>query len=71
MKKASKFVALSAAAVLGLAGCATDSGSDPETSTSTGGGDTVDTSGLPAGDGKVTIFGGYGEADAANFQDGG
>ncbi len=68
MKKASKFVALSAAAVLGLAGCATDSGSDPETSTSTGGGDTVDTSGLPAGDGKVTVFGGYGEADAANFQ---
>ena len=24
--------------------------------------------GLPAGDGKVTIFGGYGETDAANFQ---
>ncbi len=29
----------------------------------------VEESALPAGDGVVTIFGGYGEADAKNFQD--
>lgn len=70
MKKASKFVALSAAALLGLAGCAADTSTDSG-STSTGNtdsGSSTDTSALPAGDGQVTIFGGYGEADAANFQ---
>jgi len=67
MKTASKFVALSAAAMLGLAGCAADTSTETD-SGSTDSGETVDVSGLPAGDGKVTIFGGYGEADAANFQ---
>ena len=69
MKTASKFVALSAAAMLGLAGCAADTTTDTG-STDTGSTDTgsTDTSALPAGDGQVTIFGGYGEADAANFQ---
>lgn len=72
MKKASKFVALSAAAMLGLAGCAadtsTDSGSTDSGSGSTDSGETVDTNALPAGDGQVTIYGGYGEAQAAAFQ---
>lgn len=56
MKKATKFVALSAAAMMALAACSADSGT-PD-----------DESSIPAGDGKVTIMGGYGEADAANFQ---
>lgn len=70
MKKASKFVALSAASLLVLAGCAADSESDNDTDTSTGnGGDTsTETNALPAGDGSVTIYGGYGEAQAAAFQ---
>lgn len=69
MKTASKFVALSAAALLGLAGCAADTSTDSgSTDTGTDTGETVDANALPAGDGKVTIFGGYGEADAANFQ---
>jgi alpha-glucoside transport system substrate-binding protein len=61
MKKATKFVALSAAAMLGLAGCAADTATEETTAEAT-------VEELPAGDGKVTIFGGYGEADAANFQ---
>lgn len=64
MKKATKFVALSAVAVLGLAGCAAESTTEETTSAAPA--PAVDT--LPAGDGAVTIFGGYGEADAANFQ---
>ncbi|MEY4409683.1 MAG: hypothetical protein RLZ99_156 [Actinomycetota bacterium] len=60
MKKATKFVALSAAAVLGLAGCAAGETVTEETTSAA--------AELPAGDGKVEIFGGYGEADAANFQ---
>jgi alpha-glucoside transport system substrate-binding protein len=67
MRKASKFVALSAVAMLGLAGCAAETTTTP-TATSTGNGESVDTNTLPAGDGKVTIFGGYGEAQAAAFQ---
>ena len=63
MKKASKFVALSAAALLGLAGCATDGGSDTDTSSSSSGG-----SGSSDEVAEVTIFGGYAETDAANFQ---
>jgi alpha-glucoside transport system substrate-binding protein len=64
MKKATQFVAISAAAMLGLAGCAADSGSDSSDTSAPA--PSVDE--LPAGDGKVTIFGGYGELDAANFQ---
>lgn len=64
MKKATKFLALSAVAVLGLAGCAAESTTEETTSAAPA--PAVDT--LPAGDGAVTIFGGYGEADAANFQ---
>ena len=58
MKKATKFVALSAAAALLLAGCAA---TDPGT-------DAPDAGELPAGDGKVTIFGGYGDAQGQAFQ---
>ena len=70
MRKASKFVALSAAAMLGLAGCAADTSTDSGASTDTGTDttETTDTSALPAGDGQVTIYGGYGEAQAAAFQ---
>ena len=70
MRKASKFVALSAAAMLGLAGCAADTSTDSGSTTDTGSdtSETTDTSALPAGDGKVTIYGGYGEAQAAAFQ---
>lgn len=64
MKKATKFVALSAAAVLGLAGCASGDATTEETTSAAA--PAVEE--LPAGDGKVEIFGGYGEADAANFQ---
>lgn len=59
MKRATKFVAISAAAVLGLAGCAAETASE-ETAAPV-----VE---LPAGDGKVSIFGGYGEAQGAAFQ---
>ncbi len=69
MKASSKFVALSAAALLGLSGCAADTSTDSETSAPTGDTDSsAEVSGLPAGDGKVTIYGGYGEAQAAAFQ---
>lgn len=70
MRKASKFVALSAAAMLGLAGCAADTSTDSGATTDTGTDttETTDTSALPAGDGQVTIYGGYGEAQAAAFQ---
>ena len=60
MKKATKFVAISAAAVLGLAGCAADTATE-ETSA-------PEAAELPAGDGQVSIFGGYGEAQGAAFQ---
>jgi alpha-glucoside transport system substrate-binding protein len=59
MKRATKFVAISAAAVLGLAGCAAET--TPEETAA----EVVE---LPAGDGKVSIFGGYGEAQGAAFQ---
>jgi alpha-glucoside transport system substrate-binding protein len=64
MKKATKFVALSAAAVLGLAGCASGDATTEETTSAAA--PAVEE--LPAGDGKVEIFGGYGEADAEQFQ---
>jgi alpha-glucoside transport system substrate-binding protein len=64
MKKATKFVAISAAAVLGLAGCAADTSSP--TASSSAPAPAVDE--LPAGDGKVSIYGGYGEAQGAAFQ---
>jgi alpha-glucoside transport system substrate-binding protein len=69
MKRASKFVALSTAAMLGLAGCA--AGTTESTDPATSGGDsgsTEDVNALPAGDGQVTIYGGYGEAQGAAFQ---
>lgn len=68
MKNASKFVALSTAALFAVAACASDEASNGG-STTGGGGGTSDTVELPAGDGKVTIFGGYGEAQAAAFQE--
>jgi len=68
MKTASKFVALSAAAMLALAGCAADTGTTGGSNGGTNNEQSTDPSGLPAGDGKVTIFGGYGEAQGAAFQ---
>jgi alpha-glucoside transport system substrate-binding protein len=68
MKTASKFVALSAAAMLSLAGCAADTGTNGGSSGGTNNEQSADPSSLPAGDGKVTIFGGYGEAQGAAFQ---
>ena len=56
MNKATKLAALLAVAGLSLAACSSDNGAAPSESS------------LPAGDGEVTIFGGYGETDAANFQ---
>lgn len=61
MKRATKFVAISAAAVLGLAGCAAGDTATEETAA-------PEVTELPAGDGKVSIFGGYGEAQGAAFQ---
>ena len=59
MKASSKFVALSAAALLGLSGCAADTSTDSETSAPTGDTDSsAEASGLPAGDVQVTIYGG-------------
>jgi len=58
MKKSSKFVALSAVSMLVLAGCAAEGGTE----------EVVDPSSLPAGDGKVSIYGGYGEAQGKAFQ---
>lgn len=69
MNKATKFVAVASAALLGLSGCAADTSSEDN---STGSTDTVeeevDTSALPAGDGSVIIYGGYGDAQGAAFQ---
>ena len=65
MKKATKFVAVSAASLLVLAGCAADETTTEET-TSAAPAPAVEE--LPAGDGSVTIYGGYGEAQAAAFQ---
>lgn len=65
MKKATKFVAVSAATLLVLAGCAAaDTATEETTSAATA----PAASELPAGDGSVTIYGGYGEAQAAAFQ---
>lgn len=61
MKRSSKFVALSAAAMLALAGCAADGGTEEVE-------EVVDAAALPEGDGKVSIYGGYGEAQGAAFQ---
>lgn len=55
MRKASKLAAFAVVAGLALAGCSSSTE------------DTTDGE-IPAGDGQVTIFGGYGEVDAANFQ---
>ena len=69
MNKATKFVAVASAALLGLSGCAADTSTEDD---STGSSDSVeeevDTSALPAGDGSVIIYGGYGEAQGAAFQ---
>jgi len=65
MKKATKFVAVSAASLLVLAGCAAEETVTDET-TSAAPAPAVEE--LPAGDGSVTIYGGYGEAQAAAFQ---
>ena len=65
MKKATKFVAVSAASLLVLAGCAADE-TVTEDTTSAAPAPAVEE--LPAGDGSVTIYGGYGEAQAAAFQ---
>ena len=64
MNRATKFVAISAAAALGLAGCAAETATEETTSAAPA--PVVDE--LPAGDGKVDIFGGYGEAQGAAFQ---
>ncbi|MEY3407505.1 MAG: hypothetical protein RL038_566 [Actinomycetota bacterium] len=52
--KTLRFGALAAASALMFAACSSDA--EPSET------------GLPAGDGKVSIMGGYGEVDAANFQ---
>ena len=69
MNKATKFVAVASAALLGLSGCAADTSSEDN---STGSTETVEeeveTSALPAGDGSVIIYGGYGDAQGAAFQ---
>ena len=65
MKKATKFVAVSAATLLVLAGCAA---ADTATEETTSAAPAPAASELPAGDGSVTIYGGYGEAQAAAFQ---
>ena len=65
MKKATKFVAVSAATLLVLAGCAA---ADTATEETTSAPAAPAASELPAGDGSVTIYGGYGEAQAAAFQ---
>ncbi len=64
MKTATKLVAVSAASLLVLAGCATEDTATTEETAST----TPAETGLAAGDGEVTIYGGYGEAQAAAFQ---
>lgn len=66
MKKATKFVALSAASLLVLAGCAAEDETTTDATTSAAPAPAVDE--LPAGDGKVSIYGGYGEAQSAAFQ---
>ena len=63
MNRAIKFAAVSAVALLGLAGCAADTTTEE---TSSAAAPVVEE--LPAGDGKVSIFGGYGEAQGAAFQ---
>lgn len=63
MKKATKFVAISAVALLGLAGCAADT-----TTEETSAAPAPSVEELPAGDGVVSIYGGYGEAQGAAFQ---
>lgn len=66
MKIATKLVAVSAASLLVLAGCATeDTATTEEAEAETS---APAETGLPAGDGEVTIYGGYGEAQAAAFQ---
>lgn len=55
IKSTLRFGALAAATALVLAACGGSSDGEPSDS-------------IPAGDGEVTIFGGYGEVDAANFQ---
>tara|TARA_B110000503_G_scaffold82107_1_gene125369 strand:- start:2318 stop:3655 length:1338 start_codon:yes stop_codon:yes gene_type:complete len=65
MKKATKFLAVSAATLLVLAGCAA---ADTATEETTSAAPAPAASELPAGDGSVTIYGGYGEAQAAAFQ---
>lgn len=69
MNKATKFVAVASAALLGLSGCAADTSTE-ETSTGSSGtvDEEVDSSALPAGDGSVLIYGGYGDAQGAAFQ---
>lgn len=64
MKIATKLVAVSAASLLVLAGCATEDTATTEEAETSAPAET----GLPAGDGEVTIYGGYGEAQAAAFQ---
>ncbi len=65
MKKATKFIAVSAASLLVLAGCAAE---DTATEETTSAAPAPATNELPAGDGSVTIYGGYGEAQGAAFQ---
>lgn len=69
MNKATKFVAVASAALLGLSGCAADTSTEDDSTGSSGSvEEEVDTSALPAGDGSVLIYGGYGEAQGAAFQ---
>ncbi len=69
MNKATKFVAVASAALLGLSGCAADTSIEDDSTGSAGSvEEEVDTSALPAGDGSVVIYGGYGEAQGAAFQ---
>ena len=69
MNKATKFVAVASAALLGLSGCAADTSSEDNSTDSTNTvEEEVETSALPAGDGSVIIYGGYGDAQGAAFQ---
>ena len=74
MRKYSRLAAITAVVAVGsfgLAACGSSGGGDA-TSAAPSGSSSASASGgapeLPAGDGEVTIFGGYGEADAKAFQ---
>ncbi len=71
MKKSKLFAlaAVASLATVGLVGCAAEEETTGGTATSPSDSGSTETA-LPAGDGKVTIFGGYAEADSEAFQAG-